>query len=120
MGLRTSSPLQVREIITDHAPVIDVVERAVATYVQAVVGLLTAANVGIDELADLSIVKTALVGAIPAGLSVLKSLGAIYVIPGDKSASLMRVGYEKIIHVVERPKTPKKATTVKRVPKESA
>ena len=95
--------------------VLDVLERALSTYVQAFVGLVSAANLGVDELADLSIVKTALVGALPAALSVLKSLGAIYVIPGDKSASLLTVGYQKIVKVVvEEPV--KKATVKKSAP----
>ena len=90
-----------------------------STYVQAFVGLVSAANLGVDELADLSIVKTALVGALPAALSVLKSLGAIYVIPGDKSASLLTVGYQKIVKVVvEEPV--KKATVKKAAVKKSA
>lgn len=94
---------------------LDIIERAASTYVQAFVGLISAANLGVDELADLSIVKTALVGALPAALSVLKSLGAIYVIPGDKSASLLTVGYKQIVKVVVEQPT-KKATAKKSAP----
>lgn len=83
----------------------DVIERAVSTYVQVFVGLLTAANVGVESLADLSVVKTCAVAAFPAVLSVLKSAVAVKAPFGDKSASLLRVGYE-IVKTVEVPVKP--------------
>lgn len=105
------------KVLSSARPILDILERALSTYVQSVIGLLTAANIGVSELADLSVVKTALVGAIPAGLSVLKSLSAIYAIPGDKSASLLRVGYKEVVTVVvERPVKPvarKRPTVIK-------
>jgi hypothetical protein len=91
----------------------DILERAVATYVQAFAGLLAAANVGVDSLADLSTAKTCAVAAFPAALSVLKSALAVKVPFGDKSASLLKVGYE-VIKTVEVPaKAPRKKATPK-------
>ncbi len=98
--------------------IVDVLERAASTYVQSVVGLLAAANVGVDELADLSVLKMALVGALPAALSVLKSLSAVYVLPGDKSASLFKVGYETITKVIVE--APAKKVTKKAAPAKKA
>jgi hypothetical protein len=99
---------------------LDILERALATYVQTFAGLLVAANIGMEELSDLSLVKTCAVSALPAALSVLKSLSAVSLPFGDKSASLVRVGYERIRRVVqevpvevfvERPKKPAAKTT---------
>lgn len=98
----------------------DIIERAVATYVQVFAGLLTAANVGVDSLADLSTAKTCAVAAFPAALSVLKSAFAVKVPFGDKSASLLKVGYEvvKTVEVPAKPvrkkATPKKAAVTKK------
>jgi len=77
-----------------------------------------APNVGVDELADLSVLKMALVGALPAALSVLKSLSAVYVLPGDKSASLFKVGYETITKVIVE--APAKKVTKKAAPAKKA
>ena len=84
----------------------DVLERAVSTYVQVFAGLLVAANVGVNEIADLSVVKTCAVSALPAFLSVIKSLAAINLPVGDKSASVLNVGYEKIKRVVDQVAVP--------------
>ena len=84
----------------------DVLERAVSTYVQVFAGLLVAANVGVNEIADLSVVKTCAVSALPAFLSVIKSLAAINLPVGDKSASFMRVGYHTIRRITERVEVP--------------
>ncbi len=84
----------------------DVLERAVSTYVQVFAGLLVAANVGMTEIADLSVIKTCAVSAVPAFLSVIKSLAAINLPVGDTSASLLSVGYETIKRVeypIDRP-----------------
>lgn len=93
----------------------DVLERAVSTYVQVFAGLLVAANVGVSEVADLSVVKTCAVSALPAALSVLKSLAAINLPVGDSSASVLRVGYERVKNVVERVEVPFEVRVVERV-----
>lgn len=95
----------------------DVAERAIATYVQTFAGLLAAANLGVDALSDVSTVKALAVAAFPAALSVIKSAVASVGPVGDKSASLLKVGYE-IIKVVEAPKkkAAKKVATVKKAP----
>jgi len=84
----------------------DVLERAVSTYVQVFAGLLVAANVGMNEIADLSVIKTCAVSAVPAFLSVIKSLAAINLPVGDTSASLLSVGYEKVKRVVQHVEVP--------------
>lgn len=93
----------------------DVLERAVATYVQVFAGLLVAANTGFNEVADLSIVKTCAISALPTALSVLKSLAAINLPVGDSSASVLRVGYERVKRVVERVEVPFEVRVVERV-----
>lgn len=98
---------------------LDILERAAATYVQTFAGLIAVANMGVDALSDLSTVKTCAVAAAPAALSVLKSALAIKVPLGDASGSLLRVGYETV-RVVEVPaKAPRKraATPRKAAPK---
>jgi len=64
----------------------DVAERAVATWVQVFLGLLLAADAtGLDW----SVVKIAAVGAVPAGLSVIKGWLASVLPIGDGSASML-------------------------------
>ena len=63
----------------------DLAERAIATYIQVVLGLLIVSGV-----TDLTVVKTALVAGIPAALSVVKSVLAERFAPGTVSpASLV-------------------------------
>lgn len=82
----------------------DLLERAISTYVQVFLGLLGAANAGFDQLSDLSVVKTCAVAALPAALSVIKGLAAAKLPFGDKSASLLKVGYETIkTEIIEIP-----------------
>lgn len=64
----------------------DVLERAVATYVQAVVGLVIAA--GATSL-DMGTLRAAAVGAVPAALSVIKGWLAAVLPVGDDSASML-------------------------------
>ena len=64
----------------DRMFIIDAVERAVATYLQVFLGLLIVSGV-----TDISTVKVAAVSAIPAGLSVLKSVLAERFAPGTVS-----------------------------------
>jgi len=59
---------------------IDLAERAVSTYVQAFLGLVIAAGV-----TSLDTIQAAAVAAIPAGLSVVKSLLAERFVPGTVS-----------------------------------
>ena len=64
----------------------DLTERAIATYVQTFLGLLIASG-----LVDVTALKAAAVAAIPAGLSVVKSILAERYAPGAISpASLAR------------------------------
>lgn len=57
----------------------DLIERAVATYVQVVIGLLLAGFADVQVVDRLSVLRTAAVAAIPAGLSVVKSgLAGLY------------------------------------------
>lgn len=105
----------------------DLLERAISTYVQVFLGLLGAANFGFEQLADLSVVKTCAVAALPAGLSVLKGLAAAKLPFGDKSASLLRVGYETVkTEVIEIPvervvvKKPATKSATKASPKKAA
>ena len=98
----------------------DVLERALATYLQTVTGLLSAAQFGVGGIEDLSTLRACLVSAVPAGLSVIKGYLAVRIPLGDESASVLRVGYEtKIVETVEVPakKSPaKKTTATKRAP----
>lgn len=99
----------------------DVLERALATYLQTVVGLLGAATFGVDALSDLGTVKACLVGGIPAGLSVVKSYLAIKLPVGDASASFAQAGYEtvRVVEVVKEVPA-KKATAKKTATKKPA
>ena len=65
----------------------DTLERTAATYLQSVVGLMTASAVG---LVDLTLVKSALVGSIPAALAVLKA--ALATRYGDQDTAAVRRG----------------------------
>lgn len=86
----------------------DVIERAVATAIQTFAALYV--------VGDLSSAKTAAVAAVAAGLSVLKGVASSALPFGDKSASTVLAGYEKI-KVVEVPvEAPKKRATKKAAP----
>lgn len=64
----------------------DLAERAIATYIQALLGLLIVSGV-----TDLAVVQTAAVAAIPAALSAIKSILAEKYAPGTVSpASLAK------------------------------
>ena len=67
----------------------DVLERAISTYVQSVVGLIAAS--GMADL-DLATVKVIAVSAAPAALSILKGYVASVLPLGDKSASVLAMG----------------------------
>ena len=67
----------------------DVLERALSTYVQSVVGLIAAS--GMTDL-SLSTLKMVAVSAAPAALSIIKGYFASVLPIGDKSASVMAMG----------------------------
>ena len=71
----------------DRTQLFDVCERAAATYVQCVVGLIAAS--GMTDL-DLSTMKMIAVSAAPAALSILKSYAASILPFGDASGSLVK------------------------------
>ena len=62
--------------------VIDIAERTVATYAEAYIGLLL-----VSGATNLSLLKSAAVAAIPAGLAVVK--GALASFLGDTNAALL-------------------------------
>ena len=64
--------------------VVDVAERAVATYVEAFLGLLLASGV-----LDVSALKAAAVAAVPAALSVIKSAVSV-LLTGSGAAVQLR------------------------------
>lgn len=92
----------------------DVLERALATYLQTITGLLTAAQFGVSGIEDLSTLKTCAVSALPAVLSAVKSVLAVRLPYGDDSASVLRVGYEKPVEVVRVVEVPTKKATAKK------
>ncbi len=70
---------------TSKAFLRDLAERAIATYVQVVLGLLIVSGV-----TDLAVIQTALIAGIPATLSVVKSFLAERYVPDTVSpASLV-------------------------------
>jgi 3-hydroxy-3-methylglutaryl CoA synthase len=68
--------------MTTYSPVFfrDMAERAIATYVQAFLGLLIASTT-----LDIRVIQSAAVAAIPAALSVVKSVLAEKYVPGTVS-----------------------------------
>ena len=68
----------------------DVGERALSTYVQSVVGLIAAS--GMTDL-DLSTMRVVAVSVAPAALSILKGYLASVLPIGDKSASVIAMGW---------------------------
>uniref|UniRef100_A0AAU2V931 Holin n=1 Tax=Streptomyces sp. NBC_00003 TaxID=2903608 RepID=A0AAU2V931_9ACTN len=63
---------------------VDIVERAALTYVEAFLGLLLAA--GTTDIVDLSTLQSAGIAAIPAGLAVIKgAIGTLLGRPGTAS-----------------------------------
>ena len=67
----------------------DVLERALSTYAQSVVGLIAAS--GMTDL-SLSTMKVIAVSAAPAALSIIKGYVASVLPLGDKSASVLAMG----------------------------
>lgn len=79
MGYEQGVRLNVRQVK-------DVLERAVATYIQAALGLVVAA--GVTSL-DMSTLRAIAVSAVPAALSVVKGWLATVLPVGDDSASML-------------------------------
>ena len=71
----------------DRSQLVDVVERALFTYAQSVIGLVLAS--GITDMNGLSTIKMAAVGGLPAALSILKGYMASVMPIGDASASVV-------------------------------
>jgi len=67
---------------------VDVIERAVFTYVQTVIGLVLAS--GLTDMGGLSTIKMAAVGGLPAALSIIKGYMASVMPVGDATASVLR------------------------------
>lgn len=67
----------------------DVLERALSTYIQSVLGLMAAS--GMTDL-SLSTMKMVAVSAAPAALSIIKGYVASVLPVGDKSASVLAMG----------------------------
>lgn len=61
---------------------IDLAERVAATYAETLIGLLIASWADVAELGALSVLETAAIAAIPAGLAVLK--GGLARFRGDR------------------------------------
>lgn len=61
---------------------LDLAERVASTYVQALCGLLIASWADVGELGALSVLETAGIAAVPAGLAVLK--GGLARFRGDR------------------------------------
>ena len=71
----------------DRNQLVDVIERAVFTYVQTVIGLVLAS--GLTDMGGLSTIKMAAVGGLPAALSIVKGYMASVLPVGDASASVI-------------------------------
>mgnify|MGYP003146468104 FL=1 len=71
----------------DRGQLVDVIERAVFTYVQTVIGLVLAS--GLTDMGGLSTIKMAAVGGLPAALSIVKGYMASVLPVGDASASVI-------------------------------
>jgi hypothetical protein len=67
----------------------DIVERALFTYVQTFLGLLSASGLGVD-MGGLSTLKMAALGGLPAAISVIKGALCTLAPIGDETASVIR------------------------------
>jgi len=72
----------------NRGQLVDVIERAVFTYVQTVIGLVLAS--GLTDMGGLSTIKMAAVGGLPAALSIIKGYMASVMPVGDATASVLR------------------------------
>jgi len=75
----------------------DILERAVFTYIQTFLGLISASGMGVD-MGGISTWKIAALGGLPAAFSVIKGALAAAAPIGDSSASILKgsaVGVEE-------------------------
>mgnify|MGYP003135888397 FL=1 len=67
----------------------DIAERAIFTYVQSFLGLLTASGMGVD-MGGISTLKMAAIGGLPAAISVIKGAFCTMAPIGDATASVVK------------------------------
>jgi len=67
----------------------DIIERAIFTYVQSFLGLLTASGMGVD-MGGISTLKMAAIGGLPAAISVIKGAFCTMAPIGDATASVVK------------------------------
>ena len=67
----------------------DIAERAIFTYVQSFLGLLTASGMGVD-MGGISTLKMAAIGGLPAAISVIKGACCTMAPIGDATASVVK------------------------------
>lgn len=67
----------------------DIAERALFTYVQTFLGLLSASGMGVD-MGGISTLKMAAIGGLPAAISVIKGALCAAAPIGDPSASILK------------------------------
>ena len=67
----------------------DIAERAIFTYVQSFLGLLTASGMGVD-MGGISTLKMAAIGGLPAAISVIKGSFCTMAPIGDAPASVVK------------------------------
>lgn len=67
----------------------DILERAIFTYVQTFLGLLTASGMGVD-MGGISTLKMAALGGLPAAISVIKGAICAGGPIGDATASVLK------------------------------
>ena len=67
----------------------DIAERAIFTYVQSFLGLLTDSGMGVD-MGGISTLKMAAIGGLPAAISVIKGALCTMAPIGDATASVVK------------------------------
>tara|TARA_R100001443_G_scaffold92869_1_gene99551 strand:- start:167 stop:442 length:276 start_codon:yes stop_codon:yes gene_type:complete len=67
----------------------DILERAIFTYIQTFLGLMSASGLGVD-MGGISTLKMAALGGLPAAFSVIKGAVATLGPVGDATASCLR------------------------------
>ena len=67
----------------------DIAERAIFTYVQSFLGLLTASGMGVD-MGGISTLKMAAIGGLPAAISVIKGAFCTMAPIGAATASVVK------------------------------
>ena len=67
----------------------DIAERAIFTYIQTFLGLLSASGMGVD-MGGISTLKMAAIGGLPAAISVIKGALCTMAPIGDATASVVK------------------------------